>query len=58
LSDYNPPPLAPPARGGDLYRYSLPSREGGLEGISTGKSEEPNISSFYSLLFQGNRHEP
>ena len=24
LSDYNPPPLAPPARGGDLYRYSLP----------------------------------
>ena len=24
LSDFNPPPLAPPARGGDLYRYSLP----------------------------------
>jgi len=30
LSDYNPPPLAPPARGGDLYRYSLPLDGGGL----------------------------
>jgi hypothetical protein len=30
LSDYNPPPLAPPARGGDFYRYFLPLDGGGL----------------------------